>query len=229
MPKPNRWFAKALSLLSFSSVLADGLRGQTPATPATPATPCVLCFWANPQTQLFKQGERVILVLSIYNSSAEPIFVSRLSDDEFVDFKIIGPDGKEVPWRGKGRIASREYSASDFAVLDGWHEISAKRTISLNHGAGFLFDKPGQYSVTAEYSLEPPESFAPFAGETKIPTGSSRYNAAFCIEACIREPLRVHNDSPQAALDASAAPWAIAGETIRVPPRARVKAPCRLA
>jgi hypothetical protein len=161
-----------------------------------------LCFWANPQTQLFKQGEPVVLVLSIYNRSAEPIFVSRLKSEEFVDFKIIGPDGKEVPWRGRSRIASREFSASDFAVLDGWHEISAKRIISLNDGVGFVFDKPGQYSVTAEYSLASHEYLAPFAGKTKIPTGSFRYNASFCIEACILEPLRVHSKASQSALDA---------------------------
>jgi hypothetical protein len=129
--------------------------------------------------------------------------VSRLTGDEFVDLNVIGPDGKEVPWRGKGRIVSREYSPSDFAVLERYQEISAKRIISLKDGAGFVFDKPGQYSVTAEYSLEPPEYFAPIAGGTKIPTGSFRSaKAAFCIEACIVEPLRVHSNSSQSALDA---------------------------
>lgn len=120
-----------------------------------------------------------------------------------MDFKIVGPDGKEVRWRGKGRIASREYSPFDFAVLESYHEISASRIISLKDGAGFVFDKPGQYSVTAEYSLEPPENFAPFAGKTKIPTGSFRSKAAFCIEACILEPLRVHSNASQSALDAA--------------------------
>ncbi len=132
--------------------------------------------------------------------------MSRLKGDEFVDFSIIGPDGKEVPWHGKGRIDSKGYSPSDFAVLERYQEISAKRIISLKDGAGFVFDKPGQYSVTAEYSLEPPEYFAPFAGETKIPTGSFRSDkAAFCIEACILEPLRVHSNGPQSALDAARA------------------------
>jgi hypothetical protein len=176
------------------------MHGQTPATSTTP---CELCFWASPQTQLFAQGEPVILVLTIYSRSAEPIFVSRLAGDEFVDLNVIGPDGKEVPWRGKGRIVSREYSPADFAVLGTYKEISAKRIISLKDGAGFVFDKPGQYSVTAKYSLEPPEYFAPFAGETKIPTGSYRSaESAFCIEACIVEPLRVHSNSSQSALDA---------------------------
>lgn len=199
MTRSSRWLAGTSLFLLSSLVLANGMQGQVPATPTTP---CALCFWARPQTQLFAHGEPVILKLSIYNSSAEPMFVSRLRVDEFVDFKILGPDGKEVPWRSNGRIVSREYSPSDFAVLESYHEISATRTISLKDGAGFVFDKPGQYSVTAEYSLAPPEYFAPFAGKTKIPTGSFQYKAAFCIEACILAPLRVHNDVSQAALDA---------------------------
>jgi hypothetical protein len=168
-----------------------------------PATPPVLVFEALPSRQLLARGEAVVLVLYLRNRSEGPIFVSRLTGDEFADFSIIGPDGKEVPWRGKGRIDSKGYSPSDFAVLERYQEISAKRIISLKDGAGFVFDKPGQYSVTAEYSLEPPEYFAPFAGETKIPTGSFRSTkAAFCIEACILEPLRVHGNASQSALDA---------------------------
>jgi hypothetical protein len=67
--------------------------------PAVPETPCTLCFLALPEKQPFAQGEPVILVLSIYNWSekpTEPIFVSRLKSDEFVELKVIGPDGKEV-------------------------------------------------------------------------------------------------------------------------------------
>jgi hypothetical protein len=70
------------------------MHGQTPATSTTP---CELCFWASPQTQLNTQGAPVILVLTIYSRSAEPIFVNRLTGDEFVDLNVIGPDGKEVP------------------------------------------------------------------------------------------------------------------------------------
>ena len=200
MTTPSRWFAKpSVSLLLFSLILANITLAQVPATPATEP---VLFFWARPETQLYAQGEPVVLVLSIYTRSAEPILVSRLMGDEFVDLNVIGPDGKQVPWRGKGRIASREYSPADFAVLGTYKEISAKRIISLKDGAGFVFDKPGQYSVTAEYSLGPPEYFAPFAGKAKIPTGSFHYNTTFCIEACILEPLRVRSNAPQSAIEA---------------------------
>ena len=168
-----------------------------------PATPPALVFEALPSRQLSARGEAVVLVLYLRNLSEGPIFVSRLAGDEFVDFSVIGPDGKEVLWWGKGRIDSKAYFPSDFAVLERYQEISAEKIISLKDGTGFVFDKPGQYSVTAEYSLEPPEYFEPFAGKTKIPTGSFRSaKAAFCIEACILEPLRVHSDVSQHALDA---------------------------
>lgn len=167
-----------------------------------PATQCVLCFSVDPQTQLFARGQPVIVVLSIYNWSEQPLFVGRLIGDEFVNFTVTGPNGKEVLWRGKRRIASRKYSGPDFAVLEKYHEMSAMRTISLKDGTGFVFDKPGQYTVTAEYSLGSSEYVAPFAGKTRIPTGTFDSKASFCIEACIHEPLPVHNNSSQAALDA---------------------------
>src|ERR1700687_1433935 len=63
--------------------------------------------------------------------------------------------------------------------------------------------------------LGPPEYFAPFAGEAKIPTGSFRsMKTAFCIEACVLGPLlgqnhailsetsQGHSDASQSALDA---------------------------
>jgi hypothetical protein len=170
--------------------------------PETPDTVCIaLCFSARPETQLFKQGEPVIVVLSIYTRAAKPIFVSRLTDGEFVKLSVIGPDGKELP--RQDRISSRAHSPSDFAMLETYREISATTVISLKDGAGFVFDKPGEYFLTAEYSLGPPESFASFAGETKIPTGAFRSTkAGFCIEACIREPLQVRSNSSRLALDA---------------------------
>ena len=203
MTRPSRWFATTSLFLVSSLVLGSDTRGQTPETPETP---CTLCFSVRPERQLYAHGEPVVLVLSIYNWSAkptEPIFVSRLEGDEFVDLNVIGPDGKEVPWQGKRRIVSREYSSADFVVLGTYHEISAKRTISLQDGVGFVFDKPGQYFVTAEYSLAPPEYFGPFAGEAKIPTGTFRSTeAGFCIEACIREPLQVQSNASRSAIDA---------------------------
>ena len=87
--------------------------------------------------------------------------MSRLTDDEFVDFMITGPDGKDVPWRGKSRIDSKSYSASDFAVLRSGEKLSSKTTVSLKNGHGFMFNQPGHYTLMAEYSLGPPEYFTP--------------------------------------------------------------------
>jgi hypothetical protein len=201
MARPICWFATtSLFLLSSSLVLASGTQAQAPDLPATPSG---LVFEALPSRQLLTQGQEVVLALTIRNLSEEPVFVSRLAGDQFVDFSVIGPDGRELPWRGKGQIASNEHSPSDFDVLERYQEISAKRTISLQDGAGFVFDKPGQYTVTAEYSPGPPESVAPFAGQTKIPTGSFHSTkAAFCIEACILEPIPVRSNTSQSALDA---------------------------
>ena len=91
-----------------------------------------------------------------------------------MDFSIVGPDGKQVPWQGRPRIDSKEHSPSEFTVLQKYQEITVERIISPGNGAGFVFDKAGQYTITAEYSPGPPEHLAPFAGEAKIPTGPFR-------------------------------------------------------
>lgn len=154
----------------------------------------------------------MVLVLHLYNHSEEPIFVSRLKSNEFVKVNVIGPDGKEVPWQEKARSTSKEYSSTDFAVLNPYQEITAEQVISVKDGTGFVFDKLGQYSVTTEYSLGRPEHLASFAGKTKIPTGSFHSQAAFCVEVCIRDPepgqyrelvskpIKVHSNVPPSAL-----------------------------
>lgn len=144
-----------------------------------------LTFRAVPARHLFKHGEDIVLVLSIQSNLADPVFVSSLRSNEFVDMRFVGPDGKEVAWRGTGKIDSRRYSASDFVVLKTGERVRASRTISFKDGSGFIFERPGRYSVTAEYSLAPPEYFAPLAGKSKIPTGSfSSPTSTFCIEIC---------------------------------------------
>lgn len=168
-----------LSFLAFAGNTTDQTASRESANP--PA----LVFRARPTKHLFARGEDVVFSVSIRNQSAGPIFVSRLLHEEFVDFNVLGPDGKEVPWRGKGRIDSKSYSPSDFTVLNRGEQIRARRTISLKNGRGYVFHSTGQYFVTAEYSLGPPEYFAPFAGDAKVPAGSfGSVRAAFCIEIC---------------------------------------------
>ena len=201
MRKPNRWIVKAsVFLLSYSLVFSQSAWGQAPETSVkTPE----LYFYTLTSKQLFSLGERVAIALQLYSRSEQPIMVSRLWGDEFVSFKLIGPDGNEVPWVGEVRASSKGYSLSDFTVLGQYKEISANRTISLNDGTGFAFDRPGQYTLTAEFSMGPPEILAPFAGHAKPPMGSFySTKLAFCIEACILEPLQVRNNAPQPAVDA---------------------------
>jgi hypothetical protein len=144
-----------------------------------------LTFRAVPARHLFKHGEDVVLILSIQNNSPDPVFVSSLRAKDFVDIRVIGPDGREAPWRGTGKIDSRSYSASDFTVLTSGKRVRAFRTISFKDGSGFLFERPGTYSVSARYSLGPPEYFAPLAGTARIPRGSfSSPPSALCVETC---------------------------------------------
>lgn len=201
MGKLSRQLVKIpVLILSTLQVLASGARCQAQA--ASAATP-ELYFSIDHAKQLFLLGEPVVIGLQLYSRYAQPILINRLWGDEFVSFKLIGPDGMEIPWNGAARAVSGRYSASDFTALGQYNEINANRTISLKDGTGFVFDKPGEYSLTAEFSMGPPEDFAAFAGQAKPPVGI--FNSAklsFCIEACILESLQVSADVPPAALHA---------------------------
>jgi hypothetical protein len=193
MTKPNHWIVKAsVFLFSSSLVCSQGTWGQAPVGSAT--TP-ELYFYALPSKQLFWRGETVVIELQLYSRSEQPLLVSRMLGDEFVSFKVIEPDGNEVQWQGETRAGFKEHSPSDFTVLGQYKQISANRIISLKDGAGFVFDKPGQYSLTAEFSMGPPGKFAPFEVQAKTPMGSFHVKVAFCIEACILEPLQVRSNA----------------------------------
>ena len=200
MIRPAHWIVKAsVFLLSFSLVCSKGTWGQAPARSTT--TP-ELYFYALTSKQLFSRGETVVVNLQLYSRSEQPLLVSRMLDDEFVSFKVVGPDGNEVSWQGEIQAGFKKHSPSDFALLGQYKEISANRIISLKDKAGFAFDKPGQYSLMADFSMGPPGKFAPFEVLAKTPTGAFHAKLAFCIEACISEPLQVRNSTPQSALDA---------------------------
>jgi hypothetical protein len=169
MTRPNRWLKTSLFLLFSSSILGSCALGQGPAAPVTPPA---LFFNAIPAKQFLERGEAVVFALEIYNGSEQPILVSRLKGDELVKFNVIGPDGKDVPLQGEGRISPKVYSASDFGVLQPYHLVTVDRIISLKDGAGFGFDKPGQYFVTAEYSPDPSTVSCAFCGRSK---GSHRF------------------------------------------------------
>jgi hypothetical protein len=198
MAKPNHWIVKAaIFLLSYSCVSSQLAWAQAPPTPdKTPE----LYFSTNPTKQLFSLGEDVVIVLELYSRSEQPILVS-LQGDEFVSFKVAGPDGRDVPWRV--RASSKGLSASDLTVIEQYTQVTAKKILSLKDGTGFVFDKPGQYSLTAEFSMGPPEKFDAFVGQAKPAVGAFHSTKlAFCIEACILEPLPARDNAPRSALDA---------------------------
>src|SRR5580700_2277705 len=200
MAKAKHWIVKA-SVFLFLLFLISAQVAWAQAPLASAATP-ELYFYAVPLKQLFWRGDAVVIKLQLYSRSEQPLLVSRMLGDEFVSFKVIGPDGKEVPWPGETRAGFKEHSPSGFTVLGQYQQISADRIISLQDGVGCVFDKPGQYSLTAEFSMGPPGKFAPFEVQAKAPMGSFHAKVAFCIEACVLEPLQVRSNVPRSALDA---------------------------
>lgn len=198
--KPFSLFLKVATALLLASLFSQCTWGQAPDSSAT--TP-ELYFYTLPSKQLFSLREPVGAVLQLYSRSDQSILVSRLQGNEFVSFKVIGPDGNEVPWHGEERSSAQRYSSSDFIVLNQYKQISANRIISLKDGSGFAFDKPGQYSLTAEFSMGSAENYVAFADQAKPAMGTFRSTKlSFCIEACIFETLPVRNNVPQAALEA---------------------------
>jgi hypothetical protein len=190
----------SVSVISLSLGCSRGKPNQVPGQLAeTPE----LYFSIHPSKQLFWVGERVVIGLELYSRLEQPILVSRLQGSEFVSFKVVGPDGNEVPWQGKAPDRARAYSRSDFTVLGQYKAVTVDRIISLKDGAGYAFNQPGQYTLTAEFSMGPPGDFIQFADRAKPAVGSFRSSKlAFCIEACILKPVSVRNDAPPSALEA---------------------------
>jgi hypothetical protein len=146
-----------------------------------------LRFEISPVKRIFSKGEDVVFVFAICNNSEDPAFVSQKPYDEFIDLEIKGPEGEEINRRGKRQIDSKSYHPEDFTVLKKGECARSKANISLRNGRGFEIKKPGRYSVVGEYSMEPPEYFAPLAGTAKVPTGSFKAKPViFCVAVCTR-------------------------------------------
>jgi hypothetical protein len=162
------------AVLSLLLTLPWGLvvSAQTkPTTEETTSAGELLTFTARPMKQSFNLGEEVVFRFRLKNLSSKPIFVSRyMAIGDFVTLELTGPDGRAVPWEGK--IKSVGYSKDAFLMLDPGQEVSAKHTITLVKGVGFVIDKPGRYTARAEYALGPPEYFANLAPKDSIPQGT---------------------------------------------------------
>jgi hypothetical protein len=190
----------SVSLISLSL----GCSRDKPSRTTVVSTPTPeIYFFIRPSKQLFWMGEPVAFGLELFSRLEQPILVGRLQGNEFVNFKVVGPDGNEMPWHGKTPDRARAYSPSDFTVLGQYKAISADRTISLKDRTGFAFNQPGQYTLTAEFSMGHPEDFAQFADKAKPAVGSFHSSKlVFCIEACILKPGPVRNNAPPSALEA---------------------------
>jgi hypothetical protein len=151
--------------------------------------PPILTFQISPIKHTFSRHEEIVVRFALRNNSPYPVFVNRKMYSEFVDLTVLAPNGKEVAWRGTGRIDSKAYSLEDFAVLKTGESISQKTVVSLKQGVGFMIDKPGRYRMKAEYSLGPPAYFASFARGAKVPEGPFRVQVVtLCVETCGPSP-----------------------------------------
>lgn len=198
MRKLASWMV-SVSVLSLSLGCS---RGKPDSAPAEPASTPELYFSTHPTKQLFWIGEPVVIGLELYSRLEQPLLVGQLQDDDFVNFKLVGPNGNDVPWQGKSPNRAKAFSPSDFTVLGQYKAVKADRTISLTDGTGFALNQPGQYTLTAVFSMGQPEDIAPFAGQAKPAVGSFRSSKlAFCIDACILKPVPVSNNTPPSALE----------------------------
>lgn len=187
-----------ISLLSLSLGCSHGKPNRAPVVPADTRE---LYFRTNPTKQLFWTGEPVVIELELYSRLEQPLLVSRLQRDDFLTFKVVGPDGNEVPWQRKAPARDKAYSPSDFTVLGQYKVVRAERTISLKDGTGFAFKQPGQYTLTAVFSMGQPERFTAFAGQVNSAVGSFRSSKLeFCIEACVLKSVQVSDNAPPSAL-----------------------------
>lgn len=139
----------------------------------------------SPVKRIFSEGEDIVLTFTICDDSDDPAFVSRNPYEEFIDLAIEGPEGEEIARHEKGLIESKYYHAKDFTVLKKGKCTPSRATISMKNGRGFMIEKHGPYSVVGEYSLGPPEYFAPLAANAKVPTGSFKSKpTTFCLVTC---------------------------------------------
>jgi hypothetical protein len=166
-----------------------------------------LIFSAEPSQQLVAWDGPVVLVLSLHNQTEGSMLVKHPANNQLVEIHVTGPDGKELYWQSTGVNDSKRHPAAEWVVLEQYRELSVKRTISLEDGEGFAFEKPGQYWVTAEYSLDSSDVVPP-SGNARLMSGRFHSSkVAFCIEVCTPREMDAESD---AGLSQTAA------ETVRV-------------
>lgn len=166
-------------LLAFTALNpAQGGTGQQ-------SSAATLRLGISPVKRIFSEGEDVVLIFTICNNSDDPAFVSRNPYGEFIDLAIKDPEGEDIARQEKGPIDSKYYHPEDFTVLKKGECAPSRATISMKNGRGFKIEKHGRYRVVGEYSLGPPEYFAPLAANAKVPAGSFKAEpTTFCLVTC---------------------------------------------
>jgi hypothetical protein len=132
-------------------------------SPATPSDNRLL-FEIEPTKDTYQMGEAVEFRFRLQNLSKQRILVARTFQlTHFVHLDISTPQGGSAEWCG--RIISQIDSPRSFVILSPHESTSTKLTVSCvnkeNRGRawGYLFEKPGTYTVNATYRLPHPTSF----------------------------------------------------------------------
>ncbi len=149
-----------------SAFLAHGVVAQN----AQDTTQSVkLQFSALPEKHEYRLGEVVRFRFSLHNSGDRDVLVARgFTLDHYVYLRILGPDGKELPWCGKiDGIIQR------FAVLRPGAKIQSvvRASCDSHRDSGYVFDRQGVYNISAYYHLpEPLRALKRIAGSALVTT-----------------------------------------------------------
>jgi hypothetical protein len=116
-----------------------------------------LVFSAEPEKDEYSPGEKVCFIFRVRNQGEMDVFLARpFLLNYYVHLRIIGPDGRRVPWCGK--IDGRTFSVGEFGVVHPGGSLRAVVPVSCdeNKDSGYVLDQPGKYVVFAQYHISLP-------------------------------------------------------------------------
>jgi len=142
-------FLTALICLFFSCVFPAHAPCQTQADPNG-----YLRLEAEPLRSTAQQGEPISVRFRLTNASNTPVLVNRhLRLFDIIDLQIVGPSGQRVKWCG--RIPEIIDTPGAFVALAPGAQIEKVLIVSCDTKTkwGYELAEPGDYQVTATYSL----------------------------------------------------------------------------
>jgi hypothetical protein len=131
----------------------------------------LVSFTAEPVKPTFVLGEPIVFSFKLTNRSGERILAAKCPYNRFATVNLYSRDGKQVEWHGGGKILSEGYSPDDFVILAPGESTTCRATISIDRDRGYRITRSGEYCATAEYSMGPPEYFAPAAKGALVASG----------------------------------------------------------